>query len=128
MPVYVYECENQHRSEQYMRMADYRSVVVCECGALANRVFEPVNVQTFKPYVESNFNGKPIEITSAKQRDALCAKYSLTYDSTKYLRKPKFESAVEKLDYGVVKETINRGKLADGTPLDRPVRATEALD
>lgn len=128
MPVYVYRCKAGHVSERIYSMRKQPTRVRCECRKLADRVFLPVNVNAFKPYVEENFTGQPIEITSSRQRDALCAKHNLTYDTAKFVRKPKFTPAVESLDYGTVKDAALRGKLADGTPIEQPVSATEDFD
>jgi hypothetical protein len=110
-------------------MKEYQSTVACEtCSELADRVFTPVQISVFNPYVEVNFNGKPIEVTSKRQRDELCAKHHVTYDSTQYMRRPKRQSAVDNLDYAVVKRSAERGKLDDGTPIESPVMGTESLD
>lgn len=70
------------------------------CGKSVSRVIQlttpPVekfanapNISVFKPYVEDGFNGNPIEITSFKQRDALCAEHNLTYDRYSHIKKKK---------------------------------------
>lgn len=53
----------------------------CEAVRLQRNWFaERPQVSVFEPYVEENFTGKPIEVTTPKQRDSLCEKHGVTYD------------------------------------------------
>lgn len=69
MPTYVFECENGHRFEKVLRIADYNSPQKCECGSTANRKTVPTmlspdiaNWDTYTSPATGNL------ITSKKQR------------------------------------------------------------
>lgn len=126
MPNYVFCCEDGHTTEQYRRLADFVDTTICSfllpCGSVCSlpakiQILMP-NINVFNPYVEHNLAKEPILIESKKQRDELCEKHGVTYDSAQFVRKPREKSAVEDIDYGVVKQAINEGRLPDGTPLE----------
>jgi len=121
MPIYEYECAAGHRTERYSTMTDMQQIVSCPCGLDAHKIISKVYISVFNPYVDNNFTGKPILVESKQQRDALCAKYHVTYDEVKFNRKPKTTPAVETIDFGDVKRALNERKLPDGTPLDLSV-------
>lgn len=123
MPLYKYECKAGHETERFYSLSQWREWIRCPvCRKRATISFaKRMQVHTFKSYIESNFTGDPIEITSRNQRDALCKKHRATYDSNKYHRKPKATCAVESTHFGEVKRAIDRGHLDDGTPIEQPV-------
>lgn len=125
MPIYVFKCLKGHTEEKYIKLADFTNQSTCTCGAASSLVVLPPNINVFKPYVEYNMNKDPIVIETAKQRDALCAKLGVTYDTGQFVRKPNTPAAVDSLDYGVVKRAIENGRLEDGTPIEQPVVDTE---
>lgn len=127
MPIYEYECPSGHITEGFHSMASYPASCCCgSCDAQANIIISKRQyINTFKPYVDENFNGEPIEITSFRQRDELCKKHSLTYDSSRYVRKPKPKSAVEDVTLDQVKKAVEDGRTPDGLPI-RPVVKAKA--
>src|SRR5262245_50249175 len=133
MPYYEYICKKGHETERFYRIADRRDTVRCSlCRGLAKQAIpKQQQIRTFKPYIEENFDGTPIEITNKDQREALCKKHSLTYDSYKHCQKKRpmeNKSAVEDVELNDVKRAIESGRTSTGEKLDRPVEATESLD
>lgn len=137
MPSYVFQCEHGHTVEEYRRLADFVDTISCTyragargsiCGLPAKVKILTPYISVFNPYIEHNLDKDPILIESKKQRDELCAKHGVTYDSAQFVRKPREKAAVEDLDYAVVKKAINEGRLPDGTPLERPVVDSQTLD
>ena len=120
LPIYEYECGRcSTRFDLVGSMSDYRPTVSSSCcGVDSDRVFTPVNISVFNPYLEHNLGPKPVLIETAAQRDALCQEHGVTYDSTRYVGKPKTKAAVEDVTLGDVKEALNKGKLPDGTKLE----------
>jgi len=128
MPIYLFKCPKGHEKEEYRKLADFSNQSVCDCGQSSSLVVLPPNINVFNPYVEYNMSKEPIKIETKEQRDALCAKYGVTYDTGKYVRKPQEKAAVEDLDYGVVKRAIQNGKLDDGTPIESTVVDSTTID
>lgn len=121
MPLYKYLCPNNHETEKIRSVKKFTERIRCHCGkratiCISTRLF----AQTFKPYVDPNFTGEPIEITSKEQRDNLCKAHGVTYDSVKSVAKPKMKAAVEDLDFADVKRSIETGRLPDGSKLEEP--------
>ena len=123
MPLYRFLCKNNHQTERFYSLAEWREEIQCpNCSRKATICFATnLQVHTFKPYTEDNFTGKPIEITSKAQRDALCKKHGVTYDSNKYHRKPKPQYAVDDVKFDEVKRAAERGRLDDGTSIQGTV-------
>lgn len=129
MPIYVFTCPKGHVTEQYRPVSKYTSKIRCKCKRKATiTVTNSLYVRTFKPYVEENFNGKPIEITSSEQRERLCKQHHVTYDTVKNFTKPKVKSALDDIDFGMVKAALNSGRTPDGEKLDKPVTKKESFD
>ena len=59
------------------------------------------SAQVFNPYIESDFTGKPIEVTTPDQRDALCKEHGVTYDSYQYslVHKKKREDPLSQVGF-----------------------------
>ena len=130
MPNYVFQCEQGHTVEEYRRLADFVDTISCPyksgargsiCGVPAKVKILVPHISVFNPYVEHNMAKEPTLIETKKQRDELCAKHGVTYDSAQFVRKPREKAAVEDLDFGVVKQAMNEGRLPDGSPLERPM-------
>lgn len=143
MPLYRFMCKANHITEQQRSVTKFVEYIKCRhwvpvsvnnigselCGKRAVLMLpKSLHVQTFKPYVEENFTGKPIHIETQAQRDKLCKQHGVTYDSNKYHRKPKQLDPTEHVDLGMVKDTWETGVLPDGTKLDRTVVETTADD
>lgn len=79
-------------------MGKQPDMVTCRCRALARRLYE-ANIYTFKPYVEQHLDVNPIEITSRQQRDALLAEKKATYDTGRYVRRPKYKPAIDSITF-----------------------------
>jgi hypothetical protein len=84
-----------------------------KCRECKQRMFRDfrVNVGVFQPFTETNFNGQPIHVTSAKQRDQLCKEYRVTPDKCS---KPKRRKTIaEGLKYEDVAKSLNSTSDAD---------------
>jgi hypothetical protein len=75
------------------------------CAAMQSKAAKRQNlcvggpvVIRFNPYVETNMTDKPIEIRSREQRNQLCRKYGVTYDTAKTLQSKREEARTAKLD------------------------------
>lgn len=136
MPLYRFTCPEGHTTDQHRPVARYVEWIKCKhatnsspCGKRAFiTISTRLEVNTFKPYVEEHMTGRPILVESKQQRDSLCAKHGVTYDSAKYVKRAPEKAAVEDLDFGKVMSTIERGKLDDGTPIEQPVVDTQTDD
>ena len=132
MPMYLYTCCAGHETEEFRYVSDYVEYILCKhrpdagsgklphlpCGLKA---FVTITTRTmvgaFKPYMENNLGPEPMQITSRAQRDALCEKHGVTYDSNKFYKKPKYRTAVEDLDLGTVKQALQTGRDTNGNKL-----------
>tara|TARA_R110000782_G_scaffold211669_6_gene299846 strand:- start:2414 stop:2764 length:351 start_codon:yes stop_codon:yes gene_type:complete len=110
MPRYDHICKCGKVFEHFCSLKDFTGSTLSTCCGLDSPVkIGLVGVGVFKPYNEENFTGKTIEITSSSQRDALCEQHGLSYDSTRYVGKPKETSAVDDVTMGDVKEAYEAG-------------------
>lgn len=50
MPVYTYECPDEHTTEQYRPLADWSVTATCSCGLEAYLVIQPVAVHTLATF------------------------------------------------------------------------------
>ncbi len=87
MPNYAFKCKAcEHATLLFALMADCPpqeidcGVCGCEKGLKRDYQEELSKVKAFQPYMEENFDGKLVDVTSPGQRDKLCKKYGLTYD------------------------------------------------
>lgn len=78
-----------------MRIQDYTIAMCKACNIDMERVYYAPELQIFKPFVSSDFNGKPIEVTSPNHREALCREHGATLDKTSNLKPPKRNSLEE---------------------------------
>lgn len=115
MPIYVFKCRNCGSTfEQYRRMADFSRQAICDCRGLSDLVVNnTVNISIFNPYVENNMAPEPIRIESKRQRDALCEKYGVTYDSSKYVRPSKYVAATDTITEKETETIIQNAKALD---------------
>lgn len=110
MPVYPFECDECGQTDAvFAKMDDCGAEQMCLCGHEMRRVYGRVNVEVFKPFIEEGFDGKPIEITSKAQRDALCAQHNMSYDTHKYHRKAKVKSAIDDITFDDVQGALAAG-------------------
>lgn len=75
MPIYNYKCENCGAEIELIRPIDKRNepVVCCECGNVAKRKFVFTKSRDwFRPHVNDDITGEPIEITSKRQYRRVC--------------------------------------------------------
>ena len=111
---YQYQCDNEHNTWLNLSMkAPKPPWKKCRiCGKRAHRVFglqTKTNGGVFQPYVERNLPGGPVEVTTAAQRDRLCAKHDVTYDRYSNLRpRYKRESSVDDLTLDEVMTTAKK--------------------
>jgi hypothetical protein len=50
MPLYAYECEDQHRTEEFRALADWSVTTKCRCGRDATLVIQPVAIHTIASF------------------------------------------------------------------------------
>lgn len=114
MPLYPYKCDScSHAEDLLRRMIDAPPwVTICpSCGFETFRRDMEAGapaVSAFSPYVEDNFDGTPVEVTSSKQRDALCEQHGMTYDRVSNLKKADPDVDVgldEKMVESILEET-----------------------
>lgn len=146
MPFYKFVCPNGHETDQFRPLNKYVERIKCKhwvpndvtelvaygttgsrpCGLRAVISISPkLEVSIFQPYVEKNMGHKPVRIENKQQRDALCEKHGVTYDSGKYLKKPKYRPAVEDITLGDVKEAHERGRTPDGDKIEPPLKISK---
>lgn len=132
MPIYPFKCDNcGHKWEIFRKMSnspgDKRQCVKCKKTAYRDYAEQRTQVTAWDPYVEENLlpGGRPVEIRSRAQRDALLEKHGVTYDrlppeDQRHDPTPNFELSddechdiVERVKYGKVPEE-------EDNPLDLP--------
>ena len=115
MPLYEFECECGGKRSLVGSMANppREGEVLCdECGSYMHRNYRAIRESVFKPYVERNFDGTPILVTSVEQRERHCDQYRLTYERGDYIR-PKRETAADQVTFDEVAQAIKSGESAD---------------
>lgn len=115
MPLYPFECEEcQHEFAIFRKMDDSpgESYECEECGKQAKRIWSSVHIDVFKPFVEENAGDEPVEFTSKRQRDEYLREHHLTYDTGRYVRKPR-TSAAKNVTFEKVAEMIKSGDTED---------------
>lgn len=69
MPLYTYRCENGHQFDRILRLKDYLSKQICDCGAETKKLILPTmincDIAPWDRYI-SPVSGKPI--TSYRER------------------------------------------------------------
>lgn len=93
MPLYCFKCwECGAEQDVFRPMAKAPKSLQCKsCKGRMSLDYSRLGVQTnaFKPYIEVNFDGSPIHVTSPAQRDALCERFGVTYDKADSSIRPK---------------------------------------
>jgi len=120
MPLYSYKCENcMFETETMARMESPPAWVrLCpKCGfekLTRDLGADSPKVGNFEHYVEEGFNGKPIDVTSPKQRDALCEQHGVTYDSrnSSQRRRPSADFEISEEDTRAILTETEGGKKA----------------
>lgn len=83
-----------------------------DCGQFMGRRYNS-RTYVFKPFVEQHAFTTPVEFQSKAQRDAAMNEAGLTYDSKKYIGKPKKKWAADSITPEIVKDAIDRSKSSD---------------
>jgi putative FmdB family regulatory protein len=79
MPTYTYECACGHTFDQVLRMHDYTLEYPCpRCRETARRIYKPIQISVFTPFVTSDITGEPVEISSRRTENALCKEHGVT--------------------------------------------------
>lgn len=110
MPLYVFECENGHRFDEFLKLEEYDKPMTCECGKSAKRQIVPTMLNMDMPNWEryvSPTTGKLI--TSYKQRkDDMKASGCVDYEpSIKKTSEKKRKQQADELDKKI-EETVER--------------------
>ena len=105
---YSFECvECGFEKDVYKPMSQAPMGIPCDdCEKPMHRVWG-VNVAPFKEYVEQNMPGGPYLISSKEQRDFLCEKHGVTYETVSDLR-PKNTSACDEVTYDEVMTEVHK--------------------
>ena len=107
MPYYEFWCDCGFKQGLIRPISKPPKRLKCsECNSRMYREFK-VNTGIYKSHIEMGFTGQPIEVTSAKQRDALCKEHGVTPDSYVYSKPKVKKTAIEELNYSEVKERLN---------------------
>ena len=90
--IFPYKCWDCNLSVDIYRASSVgppRTIVCPKCNKLCEQDYtrKRIRIDVFKPYVEANLGTSPVEITSKRQREELCAAANATYDSGRYVRK-----------------------------------------
>ena len=74
MPTYDYRCENCRTEVTLIRrIRDRNESIVCNCGGIAKRFHKFTKSRDwFRPHINDDITGEPIEITSKKQYRRVC--------------------------------------------------------
>jgi len=150
MPQYRFICSRGHETEKYLPLSKFKKYIKCKhdvregtdsttwepatffpCGLRATLGIPKVlSMRSFKPYVEEHMTGKPIEITSSKQRDQLCKQHGVTYDKAKYFTKPKRAAAVDCMTDDEIHSAIEKSRIPDDVYKRKlpPVVAKDSFD
>lgn len=110
MPIYRQKCENGHEFDVFLKLKDYDTPQVCECGSKAKRKIVPTmincDMQSWESY-ESPVSGKPITSYKARKEDMArhgCVDYE---PSMKNVQKNKIKAGDDALDKKI-DETVER--------------------
>ena len=111
MPIYVFECNNGHKFDLFLKLEDYNSPQTCSCGEKAKRKIVPTMISCdIQPwdYYESPVSGKPITSYKARKEDMArhdCVDYDPGMKDMQKSRIKNEEKALEKsLDETVERE------------------------
>lgn len=120
MPNYAFKCECGEYIEIFVKKFNPPPPPVCIiCDVNMYRDYSGTQVATFEPFTTSDITGKPIDITSAEQRDRLLKKHDLTMDNFRYSKlKKKTHDWQESVTFEKVKEAIDKGVAVDEVPED----------
>jgi putative FmdB family regulatory protein len=86
MPEYLFKCwDCKVQVEAFTKRFKPPKVECPKCGKPIEQDYRAKNVspEVFNPYVETNMAGIPITINTKAERETLCDKYKVTYDSWK---------------------------------------------
>lgn len=123
MPTYEYLCEEGHRFERFLKLRDYKTPQVCDCGRDSRKIISiPMLNCDIKPWESYISPSTGRNITSYKERrqdmaDSGCIDYEpLSSHTTKHMETEdrKLEKAMDE----TVEKTIS----------EMPVRKREKLD
>ena len=113
MPRYEWNCDRCSHTKDENRPIEQgpsRWKICPICRKRMSRVFS-ANACSFKPYVEQNFTGDPIDVTSPRQRDRLCAIHKATYDRSTNLRPAALStSAIDSVSFEDVAAEMKRSR------------------
>lgn len=83
MPVYAFQCTNEHEWEGYLPLFDSPNPVCASCGGSSERVWRGRNHRAASvfPYVTTNLHpdGKPVEVKSASHLERLCKEFGVVH-------------------------------------------------
>lgn len=125
MPIYEFKCDSGHRFTRYLKLADYDSPQICECGDAADRLISPVmfsiDATNFTPY-ESPGTGRWITSKTQRREDMKacgCVDYEPSLKEAQAKRIAAEDAAVDKKVDEHIEKTIyempakDREKLAN---------------
>ncbi|NIT58427.1 MAG: hypothetical protein GWN00_20025 [Aliifodinibius sp.] len=121
MPTYEYQCDNGHKFDRFLKLANYKDPQTCECGAESKRLISPTMIApAFEPY-ESPITGKPITSKKARIEDLAssgCVPYEtgMVEENNRRLRNEelKLENAVDAtVDHEISKMSSRKQELLE---------------
>lgn len=127
MPIYVFKCWDCPVSiEVFRKQLAPPSTVTCpNCGRHLEQDYSSkrVQVDAFRPYTEDNLGPEPVQIESRQQREELCARRGVSYESFRYSRPRVRRPVAEGLTDDRMHAILQQGPRSAG-----PVEPIEGLD
>lgn len=131
MPLYSLKCENGHKFDRFIKLADLDQVQWCECEAIAHRQVTAPFVQSDLPAYISPITGEPVEGRKARREDLVrhgCVEFEPGMrEQNDYRRRQaddKLESAVEE----TIESEISKMPARKRELLEQEVRAGAGLE
>ena len=79
MPVYAYQCPEEHEFEKYVPLLSSENPECPTCGGVTEKIWRVSKRSGYQqyPYVTKNITGQPIEVTDASHEARLLKEHGL---------------------------------------------------
>jgi len=127
MPVYAHKCQNGHKFDRYLKLAELDDRQLCECGAEAKRLISPVmfsiDATNFTSY-ESPGTGRWITSKTQRREDMKacgCVDYEPSLKEHQQKRIEREDAEIDKKVDEHIEKTIYEMPAADREKLANQV-------